>query len=375
MPRIGVVNASNLNFRESPDGAVIRVLPRGTEVELIDETGDFFKVAVSGQTGFVKGSFVTPRPDSPTLQPPTPNSSAPDPAAAGQFRFEGTSAVAPDGTRFAKKFKLGVFNSGQTTIGQFVADHRELFDVAPSRLRVMQAVSDNEGRLEAINTWDNAFLTFGAFQWTVGSGSGAGELPALLARLKEADQGVFDKYFGSNGLDVSEISATPGVTPTGFFLLNKIRLATPAQKEQLRNLAWAYRFWLSGQDPVVRAVQVKHAMGRVDLFYRQPSKMIGQFEVGDYVSSEYGVALLLDQHVNRPGHVPATLAKAVAAYVSDSGRSDPKVWTDADESKLIERYLAFRAQTSMTDSTARANRIRAAVAAGKASAARGSYVS
>ena len=60
----------------------------------------------------------------------------------------------------------------------------------------------NEGNLDAINTWDNAFLSFGLFQWTAGTGSGKGELPALLARIKNEDRDLFDKYCGQHGLDV-----------------------------------------------------------------------------------------------------------------------------------------------------------------------------
>jgi hypothetical protein len=362
MPRTGVVTATNLNLRETPGGPVLKVLPRGTEVEVIEDQGDFLKISAAGETGFVKASFIDFAPEEPLPGP-----------ASGGFHFDGTTAVAPDGTRFAKKFKLGVYNNGDTTIGQFVSMNPDLFDVSPSRLRVMQAVSNNEGRLEAINTWDNAFLTFGAFQWTVGPGNGAGELPALLDRLKRRDSGTFNRYFGDHGLDISTISQPPGVTPTGFFSLNGTRLSSASQKERLRSLEWAYQFWLAGHDDVVRTVEVEHAIGRVDLFYRNPAHKIGQFMVGDYVTSEYGVALLLDEHVNRPGHVPGTLAKAVESYVTESGRLDPSEWNDTDEARLLTRYISFRANTNMTDSNARADKIRAEVEAGKASAARESY--
>ncbi|HEU4387621.1 MAG TPA: SH3 domain-containing protein [Blastocatellia bacterium] len=369
MATTGNVTASLLNLRSSPNGPVIGQLPKNTTVNILEDDGEWLKVTAQGQIGFVSAEFVTRQTDS------TPAEPAPPPAAPpGAFRFEGNMAVAPDGTQFAKKFKLGVFNTGKTSINQFVKTNTELFANVPSSLlRVMQAVSKNEGNLEAINTWDNAFVTFGVFQWTVGTGSGAGELAALLNRLKTASAEAFQEHFGQHGLDIQVPAAQPGITPTGFLILNGVTLSTAEQKEQLRTLEWAYRFWTAGADDAVRQAQVEHAMSRVDLFYRDDRHKIGNRFIGDYVTSEYGVALILDQHVNRPGNVPGTIAKAVAQFVGQLGKDEPANWGDAEEAQLLKTYIQFRAETSMTDSTLRANNIRQAVTAGLASDKRGSY--
>jgi hypothetical protein len=367
----GNVTASILNLRSSPNGSVIGQLTKNTAVDILEDSGDWLKVNAGGQVGFVSAQFITRQTDSSPEATPDP---APQPAASAGFRFEGNMAIAPDGTQFARKFKLGVFNVGKTSINQFVKNNTELFANVPSSLlRVMQAVSKNEGNLEAINTWDNAFLTFGVFQWIVGTGSGPGELAALLNRLKTASPQTFQEYFGQHGLDVEVPAAQPGVTPTGFLTLNGATLTTADQKEQLRTLEWAYRFWLAGADDVVRQAQIEHAMSRVGLFYRDDKHKIGTRFIGDYVTSEYGVALILDQHVNRPGNVPGTIAKAVAQYVGQLGKDQPETWGDAEEAQLLNIYIQLRASTSMTDSTLRANNIRQAVKAGLASDKRGSY--
>ena len=406
MPQTGTVTATELRLRSTPTTSannVITALPRGTRLQILEDRGDWLKVTANGRTGFVSEAFVskdveTPPADGQSPAPNTQPSSAtsrpaagyqnaggqtagaqvplkagPDPAP-GSCKFVGDKAVTPDGKVFGKKFKLGIFNFGQTSIGQFVAAHRELFpDVAPSRLRVMEAVSSNEGKLEAINTWDSAFLTFGCFQWTVGTDSGDGELPPMIDRLKRKSPRVFQKYFGQFGLDVQLSPGRPNTVRRGFFTLNGTALKTPQQKQQLRSLDWAYRFWLSGQDDTVRLAEVEHAMDRVDLFFRCPQCLVNTRFVGDYVSSEYGVALLLDQHVNRPGHVPGTLARAVATLVAQLGADAPQSWQDAQERKLLALYLQKRAQTSMTDSDGRAKKILDAVRAGLASDKRGSY--
>jgi hypothetical protein len=360
-------------------------LPRGTSVEILEQQGEWLKVLVGEQVGFVSANFVHQQQDAPPVDddstapagatPTGGSGTAATPApVAGTCKFVGSKAVAPDGTVFASKFRLGVFNVGKTSIGQFVSAHPDRFaSVAPSRLRVMQAVSENEGKLEAINTWDNAFLTFGCFQWIVGVDSGPGELPSVINRLKQSSPTSFRTYFGQFGLDVTGIVSPSSSPPTGFFTLNGAKLQSPQQKEKLRTLDWAYRFWLSGQDDSVRQVQIEHAMGRVDLFYRSPQKMIRGRFVGDYVTSEFGVALLLDQHVNRPGHVPGTLSRAVDKLVGQLGSDNPQSWGDAEERRLLDIYIQLRAQTNMTDSDKRANTIRKAVVNGLASDRRGSY--
>lgn len=437
MPQTGTVTATELRLRSTPTtnaNNVVAALPRGTRLEILEDRGDWLKVTARGRAGFVSAHFVAkdeerPAADtqtstpatqpastsSPSTQPvstssqpaatggpatggqpsSTPNQPAaaqgaaggqqpasaasrplragPDPAP-GSCKFVGDKAVTPDEVVFGKKFKLGIFNFGQTSIGQFVAANRELFPgVSPSRLRVMEAVSSNEGKLEAINTWDSAFLTFGCFQWTVGTAAGDGELPAMIDRLKRSSPQVFQKYFGQFGLDVQLSPARPNTLRRGFFTLDGTALKTPQQKEKLRSLDWAYRFWLSGQDDTVRLAEVEHAMDRVDLFFRCPECLINTRFVGDYVSSEYGIALLLDQHVNRPAHVPGTLARAVSTLVAQLGADAPQGWQDSQEQKLLALYLQKRAQTSMTDSDARAQKILAAVRAGLASDKRGSY--
>jgi hypothetical protein len=369
MSATGTVTASLLNLRAAPNGSVIGQLAKGTAVEILADQGEWLKVNANGQVGFVSASFINR-----AAAGSTPAASPPGAAAPSGFRFQGNTAVAPDGTQFAKKFKLGVFNVGKTSIGQFVSANPDRFSgISPSLVRVMQAVSKNEGNLEAINTWDNAFLTFGVFQWTVGTGSGAGELPAMLDRLKRNRPEKFQELFGQHGLDLKVTTPQPGVTPTGFFSLSNVILNTTAAKEKLRTLEWAYRFWISGADDDVRQAQIEHAIGRIDLFYRDARHKIGNRFIADYVTSEFGVALILDQHVNRPGNVPATIAKAVAQQVQLLGKDEPDTWGDAEEARLLDIYIQLRASTSMTDSTQRANNIRQAVAAGLASGKRGSY--
>jgi Bacterial SH3 domain len=368
MAQTGTVIPQGLNLRATPGGTVITVLPQGTTVQIIEDQGEFLQVSAAGQVGFVKASLIK------LAQSPAGPS---DGAAldAGSFHFAGNKAVAPDGTVFGTKSGPGIFNRGQTSIDQFVRAHSAAFtNLSASRLRVMQAVSVNEGNLEAINTYDNSFLTFGAFQWTAGADNAAGELPSLLARLKQKDSTVFAQLFGQSGFDVASVSNAPGQTPTGFFSLNGVPIKAASDKAQkLRTLARAFQFFKAGQNDTMRQVEVEHAASRIDLFYRDASHRIRGRFIADFVTSEFGVALILDEHVNRPGHVPGTLAGAVDQFIASSGNSNPATWTDQDERRLLNMYIQRRNSSGMTDSQNRADKIRQTVTAGRASDARGSF--
>jgi hypothetical protein len=114
-------------------------------------------------------------------------------------------------------------------------------------------------------------------------------------------------------------------------------------------------------------------MDRLNTFYRHPGKHILGRPVADYVTSQYGVALLLDQHVNRPGHVPKILEQAINRFYSQGGSKTPESWSIADELRVLDIYLELRHQTSMTDSRQRAQRTLDAVRLGLASDQRGSF--
>ncbi|MCP4666326.1 MAG: hypothetical protein GY849_08155 [Deltaproteobacteria bacterium] len=234
------------------------------------------------------------------------------------------------------KFKKGIYTFGnQKVIDVINANKSSLMEagLTGSAMNVMVAVSENEGNLDAINTWDNSFMTFGMFQWTIGARKDPGELPALIKKIKAADPNVFQKYYGRHGLDMVNTGAV-----SGFFTLNGKKIADPADKELLRTYEWAFYFWLSGQDPLVQRVEIQHSLSRINTFYRANGYKVNGHYIADLVTSEYGVGLLLDNHVNRPGYIKPCLAAAM----ENTGLSDPAAWGTSEEMRLIDAYLKIR---------------------------------
>lgn len=303
------------------------------------------------------------------------SNAVPPPAEESDIRVVGTSVQGPHGVVFGKLHKLGLFNAGQTSIDAFFAADGQAFPgVSASAKRVMRAVSQNEGKIEAINTWDNAILSCGIYQWTTGAGSNAGELAGLLEVLQQRAPASFETYFGSLGLGFVMNAGPPGALRRGFLTLGGNKLDNGAAKSVLRKPLWAYRFWRAAHDAEMRRAQIALAISRLEAFYRVAIPGKAGHSAASYISSEYGVALLLDQHVNRPDHVPATLVTAIDGFIAKTKKKDPAKWTSGDESRVLAGYLTERNATSMTDSQNRADRTRAHVGAGRLSDKRGSFV-
>lgn len=232
----------------------------------------------------------------------------------------------------------GWYTKGNKSISAFVKDHQNILadlDVADSAMNVMRAVSENEGKLEAINAYDGAFLSFGIFQWTLGVRDNAGELPALLKKLKAHYPGAFTEYFGQHGIEVTNDTNTT----YGFISLNGEKIQNRTVKETFRSSEWVYRFWRAGLDQKVQATEISHGLSRLKNFYWKWK--IHGFALSEIITSEYGVGLILDNHVN----LPLLVKLAVRDAMTETGLMNPTNWTTVEEERLIEAYLKKRAQT------------------------------
>ncbi|WP_055076066.1 LysM peptidoglycan-binding domain-containing protein [Pseudanabaena sp. 'Roaring Creek'] len=274
---------------------------------------------------------------------------------------------------FAKTKDLGLYRLGIFKLRDFITYGSGLLQqvqMSPSEINVMLVTAANEGSLDAINTWDNQYLSFGIFQWTLGSAGQQGELPAFLSNLKRRYPSEFQYYFGQFGVDTSSLDGN-----TGWLSLNGTRLVTESDKNLMRQPIWALRFAIAGMDALVQSVQVVHAISRLDRFYFTPTQTLQGFSLSQLLSSEFGVALLLDHHVNRPSHVIPCVADAL----SRSGLTPTQVAQGSadNEALIIQNYLTLRetfgGANAMTKSRERAELIRKEIATGNLSPQRFSF--
>ncbi len=268
----------------------------------------------------------------------------------------------------------GVTTFGHQSVETYVRENRDKLanlEMTPAAINVVEAISKNEGRLDSINTYDRGFVSLGIFQWTLGRDEKAGELPALLNKVKKNYPATFRNYFQELGLDIDPTTNTT----YGYLTYNGQQVAMPALKDQFRDPSWAFRFWRASRDPNVQAVQVKHALARLNNFYWQPNLSALGYTLNQIITSSYGVALLLDNHVNRP----AWVHKCVEQAMLETGLTNPQGWTQREEQRVLDAYLRIRSVYQengfppMTKADERAQAIALDLRDGKLSAQRGSF--
>ena len=278
-------------------------------------------------------------------------------------------AYTPQGIYFARRVGRGFQSLGHTGVDGYVASRPDAgMGLSPSRLAAVVAVMGNEGKLEAVNSYDNSFMSFGIMQVDGRRGRRgrrARGAPRAVAGARQRGVRRLLRLFSVSGARASEGEMYGRLTFEG----NELNSAR--DKAFLRGSDWAYRFWRAGHHPSVRRCQIVHAGERARFF---AGKDIRGHAVGEWITSELGMTLLLDQHVNRPGHVVGTLDKALGGLLDQGavpGR--PADWSDDHEDLLIDRYVAERARTNMTHALARATRMFNLAEAGKLSSSRGSF--
>ena len=285
-----------------------------------------------------------------------------------------TLIAKPEKIFVGRLHRKGLYRMGLHDPENYIANHRiklQEVNLTDSEMNVIFATSENEGNLDAVNTWDNQFLSFGMFQWTAGGAGKPGELPALLKIIKDSYPDNFQHYWGQFGLDVVDVG-----NKTGWFSYRGEKLVSAADKSILREHIWAYRFARAGADIEVQAAQIRHAVNRIKQFYFVSSSKLNGYSLADLITSEYGVALLLDNHVNRPGYVHSCLAAALdrsSLSAEELSRGD-----DEEEQLVIKNYLDVRetyGRYPMTDARQRASVTRGYVVDGIISSSRGSLVS
>ncbi|WP_095125036.1 peptidoglycan-binding protein [Pseudomonas sp. Irchel s3a12] len=244
-----------------------------------------------------------------------------------------------------------------------------------STYRTMRVVAEAEcyGRFDVLNAWDNALMSAGPCHWTMGvfsttnSAYAPGELPGLIAYVKNLNPEVFNKAFGKFGLDTVLQWGEAGLYFPGVRTYNTwIKLSTetdfealPTTKEganYMKTWHWHYRFSMAGRTiGAYRKAMWKLTKLRLSkILDREVKFRVSGHEVvstlGAVFTSEKSVAILLRWHVYRPAFVVTNASLVVPAiqFVIDSNSQvnwalPVASWGDTHETLLtneIQRRLA-----------------------------------
>lgn len=229
---------------------------------------------------------------------------------------------------------------------------------------ILVAMSENEGKMDAVQSYDSEILTAGAMQKTINP-EGAGEFPKQVLEFKDEHPKLYDALFSKCGWEVSAdkepVMSYKG--QTGAALKKLIRNGFDEDGFQAR---------ISKQSKPLAAIV--HAISTEEFQDKQVEDFIHRLRgvmslkpqgstdhtIGDYTKSRFGKAVVLDQHVNRPAYVSRDFAKALTRFhieISDAPK-DPRQWGSqhpAYELKLLDIYGELR---RMTDSEKRFSALR-----------------
>jgi hypothetical protein len=240
----------------------------------------------------------------------------------------------------------------------------------PSEKNVLVAMSANEADMDGVQAYDSQTLSAGAMQKTVNP-AGAGELPQQLYEFRSdpATAPVFQRELGDKGYSVDlpvigqntdgtpmygdkpVLSFTDPKTPgamaiTGAALKNMVR----TQADRWTDTLGPFRSL--GRTPEFQTKQVLDFNDRlVSSLDKTPTGYA--HSIGDYVTSENGSALVLDQDVNAPGFVQSDFGRALKSFYAGTPGApvDPATWTDAQraayEPAITSAYSAVRRGTDM----------------------------
>jgi len=238
---------------------------------------------------------------------------------------------------------------------------------SPAQKAVLKAVAENEGRIDAINTWDDAFLSTGMLQWTIFTKTNkTGELAGFLAFLDAKAPSIFREYFGRHKLTYSksDLKVDPkDRIPRGFLCIGETVLNDSAAKDVIREYKWAQLFRVASQDPDYQLIQLRYAFERLKIMRDEPLRLSDNkvHKIGALFTSQYSVALLADQHTNRPGNVAENILSLIGAVGAHAPMDEGKAFSQNDLDAIIALYKGGKRQMTAGEEEPRRNRIDAAL--------------
>ena len=156
------------------------------------------------------------------------------------------------------KFPQGTSVTGIAKPAALPATEYAAIGLTPAQTNALRFVSEHEGNFDALNTYDQARVSFGFIQFAGGRG-----LPPFMALLKSRRPEVFERMFGTFGIDVEFNVVNGNIANAAVVLLD------PANQRVLRgasaegairdNQRLSAAFIRAGRNVEVQRVQVEAA--------------------------------------------------------------------------------------------------------------------
>lgn len=250
-----------------------------------------------------------------------------------------------------------------------------------ARLDVVGKVAANEGFVDAARLADRGLLSLGIQQWSAHHDD---ELSILLFKLCASDPDAYDAHFGVYGLGLNPMPDSSGQVPSSVGL-NKIPAGGTAQAlapapdndsavaldrltffggypvdahhftfvdpaDETVRTPWAARVRSAARSShALTLTEISHAASRFDrIALEHPQVTVGAttFALSAVVTSRRGAGQLIDQHINHPDGVAASLNAAVhyAPPLTTTAGAPSTAWVQTFEA-LYQQYVTYGSST------------------------------
>jgi hypothetical protein len=247
---------------------------------------------------------------------------------------------------------------------------------------ILIAMSENEGKLDAVQSYDSEIITAGAMQKTINP-NGYGELPIQMWEFKTAYPDKYACYVENCKWLITEektetINAAGTVTNTTYrYKASYDGLTGAALKTKVREGFESSKFRSKVEckpmEPIINLMkdedyqkkQIEDFIKRMNSALAKSPTRYSSNTISDFIHSNLGKAVVLDHDVNRPGQVRNCFGAALDTFfgTNPTVSKRPSDWGAQfarNETAILEIYGPLRGAGSytMTNATLRYNSLK-----------------
>ena len=246
--------------------------------------------------------------------------------------------------------------------------------VTASEKKIISVMCENEGNINAVQSYDSEIITAGAMQKTV-SPNGAGELPIQVKKFKSLYPDEYLELFENQGWHLDLSSSNPKMYYQDTDFADGQKLEADNLVAKLREGCSVTNFGKVIQckpvsvlacamiSPSYVKLQISDFIARLrDVLTKTPTDY--SFTVGQLFLAELGRATALDEYVNRPAHVVDSLKKALDKFFLSHPTVSKDVTTWGNNHVAYEREITElygHGRSGMTDAVGRYNKLKASL--------------
>jgi hypothetical protein len=248
--------------------------------------------------------------------------------------------------------------------------------VTEDEKNILIAMSENEGKLDAVQSYDSEIITAGAMQKTINP-EGYGELPIQMWEFKTLHPEKYACYV-ENCKWLIEEEKTERKNAAGVVISTTLKykasydgVTAAALKAKIRAGFEASKYGSKVEckpmEPIINLMKDDdYQIKQIKDFIKRLNSALDKtptgysYKISDFVKSNLGKATVLDHDVNRPGHVANCFGEALDGFFKANSKvsKNPADWDTkfADyETKILEIYGPLRGtgSYSMTNASKR----------------------